>query len=164
MEQHINTAKEWCALSSQYLNSLCTLYEPKINSRIINGERNKFREQVLTEGQDGDRNEDVKGETGHATVPDDSQADACIYAFWKWGTSALFDMRIVNLDSGSYLHQTSAKDLETAEKGGNYKYLHPCLKHRRSFTPIVYTVDGIPETEVVVAHQRLALLLSNKLK
>ena len=124
----------------------------------------EFSKQVLTGGQGGDRNEDVEGATGQTTVPDDSAADVSVHGFWKWGTSALFDMQNFNLDSGSYLHQTSAKDLATAEKGGNYKYLHPCLKRRRSFTPIVYSVDGIPETEIVVAHQRLASLISNKLK
>ena len=49
-------------------------------------------------------------------MPDKSRADASIHGLWKWGTTDLFDMRIVNLDVGSYLRQTSAKALAMAEK------------------------------------------------
>ena len=60
-------------------------------------------------------------------------------------------MQIVNLDTGSYLRQTSAKALATAKKNKKYNYLQPCLEHRRYFTPVVYSVDGIPDTEAVAA-------------
>ena len=53
---------------------------------------------------------------GQATVPGESQADVSIHGLWKLVTTALFDMRIFNLDAVSYLRQTSAKALETAEK------------------------------------------------
>ena len=33
---------------------------------------------------------------GQATVPDESQADVSVHGFWKWGTTDLFEMRIVN--------------------------------------------------------------------
>ena len=97
-------------------------------------------------------------------VTDKSRADVFIRGFWKWGTSALFDMRIVNLDAVSYLRQTSAKALAAAEREKRYKYLHPCLESRHTFTPMVYYLDGIPGTEAIAAQRRLALLLSNKLK
>ena len=48
-----------------------------------------------------------------ATVPDESWADLSVYGFWKWGTTALFEMRTFYLDAGSYLRQTSAMALET---------------------------------------------------
>ena len=38
------------------------------------------------------------------------------HGLWKLVTTALFDMIIVNLDSGSYLHQTSEKALAMSEK------------------------------------------------
>ena len=31
---------------------------------------------------------------GQATVPDESWADVSVHGFWKWGTTALFDMQI----------------------------------------------------------------------
>ena len=48
-------------------------------------------------------------------MPDESRADVYVHGLWKWGTTALFDMIIFNLDAGSYLCQTSAKALETME-------------------------------------------------
>ena len=97
-------------------------------------------------------------------MPDDPRVDVSVHGFGKWVTSALFDIGIFNLDAGSYLRQTSEKALETAETEKNNKYVHPCPESRRSFTPIVYSADGISETEFVAAHQRLALLISNNLK
>ena len=47
---------------------------------------------------------------------DESRVGVSVHGFWKWGTTALFDMQIVNLDAGFYLRQTSAKALATAEK------------------------------------------------
>ena len=41
---------------------------------------------------------------GQENVPDESWADVSVHGFWKWGTTAIFDMQIVNLDAGSYLH------------------------------------------------------------
>ena len=98
------------------------------------------------------------------TLPDESRADVSVHGFWKWGNFALFDMRILNLDVGSYLHQTSKKALEKADKEKNYKYLHPCLYRRCYFISMVYSADGITRTEAVAAQRRLDSLLSNKLK
>ena len=97
-------------------------------------------------------------------VHDESQADVSVHGFWKWGTNALFAMRIVNIDTGSYLCQTSTKALAAAEKEKNYKYLQSCMERRHSFALMVQSADGIPGTEAVAAQQRLASLLSNKLK
>ena len=49
-------------------------------------------------------------------MPDKLQADVSVHGFYKWETSAIFDMLIFNLDAGSYLRQTSAKALEMMEK------------------------------------------------
>ena len=97
-------------------------------------------------------------------VPIESWVDVSVHGLWKWGTTALFDIRIVHLDVGSYLRQTSAKSLATAEKEKKEKYLQPYLECRHYFTPMVYSVDGITGTESVAAQRRLALLLRSKLK
>ena len=102
--------------------------------------------------------------TEQATVTDKSHVEVSIHGVWKWGTTALFDMRVVNLDVVSYLHQTSSNALATVKKEKNYRYLLPCLECRRSFTPMVNSEDEIPVTKAIVAKQRLSLLLSNKLK
>ena len=84
-------------------------------------------------------------------MPDESRADVSVHGFWKWGTTALFDMQIVNLYVGSYLRHTSANALTTAEKEIKDKYLHLCLDHRRLFAPMVYSTDVIPGTKDVSA-------------
>ena len=43
-------------------------------------------------------------------------ADVSAHGFWKRGTTAMFDIIIVNLDAGSYLHMTPEKALAKAEK------------------------------------------------
>ena len=83
---------------------------------------------VATWEQKGEEQDDEEGETGQATVPDESRADVSVHGFWKWVTTALFDMRIVNLDAGPYLRQTSAKALATVEKEKKDNYLQPYLE------------------------------------
>ena len=58
---------------------------------------------------------------------------------------------------------TPEKALEKAEKEKKYLYLQACLERRRTFTPMVYSADGIPGAEALAAHKRLAALLSYKL-
>ena len=73
-------------------------------------------------------------------------------------------MIIVNLDAGSYLRTTPEKALAKAEKEKKHLYLKACLELRRTFTPMVYSADGIPGAEALAAQKRLAALLSYKLK
>ena len=76
----------------------------------------------------------------------------------------MFDIRIVNLDAGSYMHMTPEKDFAKVEKEKKDLYLQTCLERRRTFTPMVYSADGIPGSEALAAQKRLAALLSYKLK
>ena len=76
----------------------------------------------------------------------------------------MFDIRIFNLDTGSYLRMTPKKALAKAEKEKKDFYLQACIKRRRTFTPMVYSADGMPGAEDLAAQKRLAALLSYKLK
>ena len=76
----------------------------------------------------------------------------------------MFDIRIVNLDVGSYLRMTPEKALAKAEKEKKDLYLQACLERRRTFTTMVYSEDKIPGAEALDAQKRLAALLSYKLK
>ena len=76
----------------------------------------------------------------------------------------MFDIQIVNLDAGSYMRMTPEKALEKAEKEKKDLYLQACLERRRTFTPMVYSVEGIPGAEALAAQKRLAALLRYKLK
>ena len=76
----------------------------------------------------------------------------------------MFDIRIVNLDAGSYLRMKPEKDLAKAEKEKKDLYLQACLERRRTFTPMINSAGGIPRAEALVAQKRLAAPLSYKLK
>ena len=76
----------------------------------------------------------------------------------------MFDIRIVNLDAGSYLHMTPEKAHANVQKEKKDLYLQACLESRRTFTPMVYSTDGIPGAEALAAKKRLAALLSYNLK
>ena len=97
-------------------------------------------------------------------VPAESRADVSAHGFWKQGTTTMFDIRIVNLDAGSYLRMTPEKALAKAEKEKKDFYLQACLKHRRTFTPMVYPAERIPGAEALAGQKRLAAVLSYKLK
>ena len=102
--------------------------------------------------------------SGQVTVPADSRVDVSAHGFWKWGTTAIFDGIIVNLDVGSYLCTTPEKDLAKAEKDKKDLYLQDFLERRRYFTPMVYSADRITRAEDFYAHKRLAALLRFNLK
>ena len=76
----------------------------------------------------------------------------------------MFDIRIVNLNAGSYLSMTPEKAHAKAEKENKDLYLQACLENRKNFTPMVYSADGIPGAEALAAQKRLSALLSYKLK
>ena len=54
--------------------------------------------------------------TGQVEVPAESRADVSAHGLWKWGTTAMFDIIIVNLAVGSYLRMTPEKSLAKADK------------------------------------------------
>ena len=53
---------------------------------------------------------------GQVVIPAESRADVSAHVFWKRGTTEMFDIRIFNLNAGSYLRMTPEKDLSKAKK------------------------------------------------
>ena len=129
---HNDAAKELGALGSWALSPSAITYEPKIKSRTVQGERTG--DGVRQEGGEDDGGTETIGEAqggrartvngaarligkpGQVVVTEELRADVSAHGFWKWGTTAMFDIRIVNLDSGSYLRMTLEKALAKAEK------------------------------------------------
>ena len=69
------------------------------------------------EGEKADGSTDrLVGQPGQVVVPAELRADVSAHGFWKRGTTAMFDIRIVNLGAGSYLRMTPQKALAKAEK------------------------------------------------
>ena len=54
------------------------------------------------------------GHPGQLVVPAELRADVSAHGLWKRRTTAMFDIRIVNLDAGSYLRMTPEKALVKA--------------------------------------------------
>ena len=88
---------------------------------------------------------------GQVEVPAESMPDVSAHGFWKRGTTAMFDIRIVNLYAGSYLRMTPKKALAKSVKEKKNVYLQACLDRRRTFTPIFYSADGILGAEALAA-------------
>ena len=76
----------------------------------------------------------------------------------------MFDIRIFHINEGSYLCMTPEKAHTKTKKEKKDLYLQACLEHKRNFTHMVYSADGIPGAEASAAMKRLAALLSNNLK
>ena len=68
------------------------------------------------------------GQLGQVVLPAELRADVSAHGFWNRGTTAMFDIRIVNLDAGSYLRMTPEKALTKAEKEKKELYLQACLE------------------------------------
>ena len=107
-------------------------YKHKINSRAVQAERNGAgarQESGMADGGadivgecQGGSGRTVNGaarlvvQPGQVQVPAELRVYISAHSFWKWGTTAMFDIRIVNLDAGSYLHMTPEKDLANLKK------------------------------------------------
>ena len=57
----------------------------------------------------------LSGRMGKVKVFAESSTDISAHSFWKQGTTAMFDIRIGNLDVDSYLRMTPEKALAKVE-------------------------------------------------
>ena len=103
LARHAESAKEWGALGSRALVPSAITYEPKINSRTVQGERTGAVE--WQEGEEADGGTDTVGQTvngadrlvgqpGKVVVPAESRSDVSAHDFWKRGTTAMFNIRM----------------------------------------------------------------------
>ena len=134
LDHNRNDVKEWVTLGCRDLTPSTIYYEPQINSRTVQGERARAgarREGEIAEGgtsidgeaQGGGENgwkisraAELKRRPGHVAVPEESRAYVSVHGVWKGGATVIFDIRILNLDVGSYLCMTPEKSLAKAEK------------------------------------------------
>ena len=62
----------------------------------------------------------------------------------------------------TYRGRSHQKILDSHEKEKKDKYLESWEHQRKSFTPLVFTIDGVRGTEAIAASKRLARILSGK--
>ena len=100
--------------------------------------------------------------TGRNAPGDDARGDVKIHGLWEKGSDCILDIRITDTDARSYQSSSSRKVLERAAKEKKDKYLDACLERRRSFVPLVYSVDGMACKEAKAFEKRVASLLASK--
>ena len=115
--------KKWGTLGARALVPSDVTYKPKINSRAVQGERTGAGARqdrgaadggakAVGESQGGNGRTvngaaRLVGQLAQVELPAESRSDVSAHGFWKRGGTALFDVRIFNLDTGSYLRMTT---------------------------------------------------------
>ena len=92
----------------------------------------------------------------------EARGDVRARGFWKKRRDCIFDVRITDTDAKSYGNVDSKKILERFAREKKAKYKDACFERRRDFTPLVYSVDGLPCKEAQDAERRLGALLAKK--
>ena len=80
---------------------------------------------------------------------------------WSYQDTALFDIRVTDTEAKFYNNKTSEAVLQHCEEKKK-KYGQSCAGKHISFTPLVFSVDGLIGTECDVFLKRLADRLSSK--
>ena len=141
--RHNDVAAEWHHLCAQALSPAAVSDEPLIHRC-----------------RDGNAGATVAG----AEEPPELRGDVAVHGFWRRGTTAIFDIRVTDTGAPSYRGLDPHKVLAKHEKEKKDKYVEPCLARRRTFTPLVFSVDGLRGTEASSATKKLASRLSAKWK
>jgi hypothetical protein len=94
--------------------------------------------------------------------PPELRGDIAVHGFWTRGTTAIFDVRVTDPDAPSNRNTTPEKVLQRHEKEKKAKYGALCIARRRTFTPLVFSVDGMQGVEATAASRRQASSLASK--
>ena len=100
--------------------------------------------------------------TSGNSLGEEARGDVSAHGFWQRARSTVFDVRITDTDAKSYGNCSSAKLLERFAREKRDKYEGACLERRKDFTPLCYSVDGMPCEAARSAERRLASLLAAK--
>ena len=138
--RHNDIKQEWMSLCAQARGKASVSDEPHI----------KTSQDVRDAGATG-------GE-----VMANLRGDIGVHGFWKKGSSCIFDVRVTDTDQPSQRGMAPDKVLEKHEREKKDKYAAACAARQRSFTPLVFSVDGLLGKETSAAVKRLASLLSKK--
>ena len=141
--RHNDVANEWHELCAQALTPSAVSDEPLIHN-----------------GQDS-RNRD----RAQRTIPEpELRGDVAAHGFWTRGSTAIFDIRVTDLENQSQRGTEASKVLARHEVEKKRKYSAHCERQRKHFTPLVFSVDGMTGVECEAASKRLASRLAAKWK
>ena len=119
-----------------------------------------FDEPLIHPGRDSAGN--VLPTTPEGGALPDCRGDLAVHGFWEHGTTAIFDIRITDLDAPYQRSISAKKCLARHETEKKKKYLDACLGNCRTFTPLVYSIDGMCGPETAAFGKRLAAKLAEK--
>jgi hypothetical protein len=109
--------------------------------------------------------QDVRAAGSNRTEPTpELRGDIAVHGFWTRGSTAIFDVRVTDTDAPSNRNTAPEKVLQRHEKEKKDKYGALCIARRRTFTPLVFSVDGMQGVEATAASRRLASSLASKWK
>ena len=145
--RHNKVASEWADLCAKALSASAVSIKPAIHT-----DRSAVAAAANARSRVPNGN----------TVPIEARADVGVRNFWSRQQTALFDVRVVDTDQPSYAKREPSKVLDSHEQAKKKKYLEVCKETRRSFTPLVFSVDGMISAETSAATKRLASHLSCK--
>jgi hypothetical protein len=102
--------------------------------------------------------------TNHTAPSSELRSNLAVHGFWTRGQTAIFDVRITDTDQPSNRNTDPTKVLLRHEKEKKDKYGALCIARRQTFTPLVFSVDGLLGKEATAASKRLASCLAAKWK
>ena len=162
--RHDEVADEWHALGQRVFGNSKISHEPE----IFNDE---LQHQIYSDQQNKsnntNENDDEVHESSNKVVTlqrlNRSRGDKSILGFWQRAVDCIFDIRIMDLDCKSYRGQDPQKVLNRIERAKCNKYKKALQDQNKDFTPMVYSVDGMPGHQTNLAEKRMAALLASSL-
>ena len=97
-----------------------------------------------------------------STPPPALRGDLGIRGFVETGTTAIFDVRVVNLDCATHSVRKSPNVLQSVESQKSKKYGPICASRRESFHPFIASADGLLGSQAQKVLQRLGRLISER--
>ena len=98
----------------------------------------------------------------HVTPGNTSRGDVLVHGLWKQGEGYVLDVHITDTDQPTYRGSSSEKVLVRQAKAKKDFYLQDCVERWLSFTPLVYSVDGMTAKEARAFDKHVAALLAVK--
>jgi hypothetical protein len=129
--------------------------EPEINTSLLQ-ENTKVKNKSTVNNNKQPSTRKSRADRG------DERGDLLVSKFWDNVNATIFDMRVTYLDGPT--NSTKAVDtiLRQHEQEKKNKYLGPCIKARKHFTPFVVSTDGMLGPEAKKTLQRASGKIAKK--
>ncbi|KAL7526426.1 hypothetical protein ACHAWF_001761 [Thalassiosira exigua] len=156
--RHGDECQEWVHLNKVAHSNARVRTEPQ----IFYGSDVRAGQGTILDSGNGPQVEGGNKEGRDGDLGGESRGEVSVQGFWKRGRTTILDFVVTDTDKRSYGNTSSEKVLAQHEKRKKDKYLEACQERRRDFTPMVYSVDGVPGKEARAAEKQLASALASK--